>query len=101
VVELPDGPVTLLPRRAPIGNSAPIRGRPLAVMPVGDVEHQGVLSVLSADQEPYPALVLPGEAPAIALLDLNEADAVNLGRALGQHEIFYWDGRRGRKVGCR
>jgi len=101
VVELPDGPVTLLPRRAPIGNSTPIRGRPLAVIPVGDAEHQGVLSASSADQETYPALVLPGEMRAIALLDVDEADAVRLCRALRQDEIFYWDGRRGRLVGCR
>ena len=93
--------MTLLPRRAPIGNSTPIRGRSLAVIPVEEREDPGALPPSAAGQERLPALVLPGGGKAIAVLELSEEEAIGLGRALGQDEIFYWDGRRGRMVACR
>ena len=95
-MELPGGPVTLLAKRAPLGNSGPIRGRPLAVLalPESGVEH------LPTECERFEARILPGDQPAVALAGLTEATAIDLGRAVGLREVFYWDGRRGRLVAC-
>jgi hypothetical protein len=96
-VRLPDGPVTLLPKRAPLGNSAPIRGRTLAVLALPD---SGVEPAPPAGAERFEAWILPGDRPAVALADLDEAAAVALGRDLGLAEVFFWDGRRGRLLTC-
>jgi hypothetical protein len=100
VVRLPGGPVTLLPKRAPIGNSALLRGRALAVLAAGGSQIQAATR-LPDHAESFDATFLPGQTPGTAILDIAEADAVNLGRALALPEILYWDGRRGRMVGCR
>jgi hypothetical protein len=98
VVRLPGGPVTLLPKRAPIGNSAPIRGRSLTVLPLPP---SGVEPPVPSGAERLDAWIQPGDRPAIAFADLAEDAAVNLGRTAGVDEVFYWDGRRGRLVACR
>ena len=98
VVQLPGGAVTLLPRRAPVGNSGPIRGRALAIVAGSDAEREAIGARLPAGAERFEASILPGERPAVAIADLSEADAIGLGRALALAEIFYWDGRRGRLV---
>jgi hypothetical protein len=88
-VELDGGPVTILPRRAPIGNSAPIRGRSLTVVPG------------SSEREGYPAILDPGTVPAVGLLGLTEGRAIELGRALELAEVLFWDGRRAAMLDCR
>jgi hypothetical protein len=98
VVRLPGGDVTLLPRRAPLGNSGPIRGRSLTIVAVLDAAPDVVLAQVPTTSERFEASILPGDRPALALADLSEADAISLGRALALDEIFYWDGRRGRLV---
>ena len=80
-VTFDDGTVTLLPRRAPVGNSAPIRGETLAVFPLmGDT-----LSAV-ADQfttflghpvvhAPAVVSISDGDGqPGIAVLGLTEAE---------------------------
>lgn len=101
VVQLPGGDVTLLPRRAPLGNSAPIRGRTLVIVAASDAESEAPLTIVPAAADRFAASILPGERSALALPDLSESDAVSLGQALGLDEIFFWDGRRGRLVPCR
>jgi len=101
VVQFPDGAVTLLPKRAPLGNSAPIRGRTLAVMALVDAPWDSIVVRLPDSTRAFPASILPGEQPAIAVVDLTEADAIDLGQALGLDEMIFWDGRRGRMVACR
>ncbi len=90
-----DAPVTLLPRRAPVGNSGPIRGRTLAVFP-------GSPTPTLPDQPSarLTATVEPGAQPAFAVLDLDEREAAALGRALGLAEVLFWDGRRARLLPC-
>ena len=97
MVQLPGGPVTLLARRAPLGNSAPIRGRTLAVVPLTGSADE---AALPASAERFAASILPGDQPAVALADLDEDAATALGRVLGLADVFYWDGRRGRMVAC-
>jgi hypothetical protein len=80
--------VTILPRRAPVGNSAPIRGRTLAIY-VGEPA-----------PEQLPATVEPGGVPAFAILDLDAAEATSIGRGLGLAEILFWDGRRASLLPC-
>jgi hypothetical protein len=87
--------VTILPRRAPVGNSGALRGRALAIF-AGDpapprAERPGAVC---------PATVEPGSRPGFAVLDLREEEAVALGRSLGLGEILYWDGRRARVLAC-
>jgi hypothetical protein len=94
---LPGGPVTLLPRRAPIGNSGPIRGRTLTVLPQPAMD---AATSLPSDADRFDASIQPGDVPALAVADLDEDAAVRLGRALGLTEVFYWDGRRGRLLAC-
>ena len=80
--------VTILPRRAPVGNSGPIRGHTLAIYP-GE-----------PSQEQLAATIEPGSVPGFAILDLDEAEAAKLGRTLGLAEILFWDGRRARNLPC-
>ena len=88
-------PVTILPRRAPVGNSGPIRGRTLAIFP-------GAPPPTLADRPDatLSATVEPGAHPAFAVLDLGEREAADLGRALGLGEILFWDGRRAHLLPC-
>jgi hypothetical protein len=88
-------PVTILPRRAPVGNGGPIRGRTLAIFP-GDPP-----SRLSARRDAVlAATVEPGAEPGFAVLDVAEYEAATLGRSLGLVEILYWDGRRAHVLAC-
>jgi hypothetical protein len=96
-VRFPDGPVTLLPKRAPLGNSAPIRGRTLAVLALPP---SGIEPAPPAGAERFDAWLLPGERPAVAFADLDEVAAIALGRGVGLAEVFFWDGRRGRLLTC-
>ena len=106
-VTFDDGTVTLLPRRAPVGNSAPIRGETLAVFPLmGDalssvadqfttflgrpVAHAlAVLSIGDADGQ-----------PGIAVLGLTEAEAKSFGATIGVASVLFWDGRRASVLAC-
>ena len=99
VVQFPEGELTLLPKRAPLGNSAPISGAGRA----GIGQHR-----VGRGQGATPGrcagiahVDLPGKQPAIAVIDLTEDAAMSLGRTLGLGEILFWDGRRGRMVACR
>ena len=89
------GPVTILPRRAPVGNSGPIRGRTLAIFPGAPPP-----SLPERADARFAATVEPGAQPAFAVLDLGEDQAADLGRALGLREILFWDGRRARLLAC-
>jgi hypothetical protein len=100
VVHFPEGELTLLPKRAPLGNSAPIRGRTLAVLALASTAWDAARAQLPDDAQALHASILPGEQPAIAVIDLTEDVAMSLGRTLGLGEILFWDGRRGRMVGC-
>ncbi len=91
-LELDGAPVTLLPRRAPVGNSGPIRGRSLTVFPCHnrgpDAPHDadGLRAHVRAalprpDAVLVPAVVQPGEALAA-------------GRTLNVAALLHWDGRR-------
>ena len=88
-------PVTLMPKRAPVGNSGPIRGRALAIFsgapPAALLEQGGAI---------FSATVEPGRQPAFAVPDLGEPKARDLGRRLGLTEILFWDGRRARLLPC-
>lgn len=90
-----DGPVTILPRRAPVGNSGPIRGHTVAVFP-GAVE----TPASPPRQTLLQASVEPGDHAAFAVLDVSEDEATDLGKALGLTEILFWDGRRARLLPC-
>jgi len=97
-IQFEDGPVTILPRRAPVGNSGPIRGHTLAVFPspatlpasLPEGRHPGV-----------PGRIEPGDQPAHALLGLTEAEAVAVAQTLGLDAILFWDGRRAQILACR
>ena len=113
-VLLDDGPVTILPKRAPVGNSGPIRGHTLAVFPLADgaapatVDVPGDVAAVPGDTADVPvqrprtfqATIEPSAQPAFALLDLDERDAVALGRSLGLAVILFWDGRRAGLLSC-
>lgn len=86
--------VTILPRRAPVGNSAPIRGHTLAVFARAPSEASGVPATHFA------ATVEPDGQAGFAIPDLDESGAVELGRALGLPEILFWDGRRAQLLAC-
>jgi hypothetical protein len=91
--------VTVLPRRAPVGNSGPIRGRSLAIFP-GSAN--ALLTALpSHAPDRYAATVEPNGQPGFAVPDLSEAEALAIGRALGLDEILLWDGRRAQILSCR
>ena len=98
-VLIDDVPVTILPRRAPVGNSGPIRGRTLAVFPVAEGEGRAASEALEG-RPVLTATVEPGALPAFALLDLGEDEAATLGRSLGLAEILFWDGRRAHLLPC-
>jgi hypothetical protein len=98
-VLIDDAPVTILPRRAPVGNSGPIRGRTLAVFPVAEGAGRAASEAL-AGRPVLAATVGPGALSAFALFDLDEGEAASLGRALGLSEILFWDGRRARLLPC-
>jgi hypothetical protein len=95
-VQIDGAAVTILPRRAPVGHSGPIRGRSLAVFP-------GRPPANFADRPGgvLPAAVEPKGQPASAILDLSEGEALALGRAAGITQILYWDGRRAQVLDCR
>jgi hypothetical protein len=101
VVQFLAGDLTLLPKRAPLGNSAPIRGRTLAVMALAGTTWDAATARLPDDAHAFRASILPGEQPAIAVTDLTEDTAIGLGQTLNADEILFWDGRRGRMVACR
>lgn len=82
------GAVTLLPKRAPVGNSSLIRGRTLAVFAT-PTPPPGLAGW-------YVATVEPGGRAGFAAADLAEDEALALARALGLEEILFWDGRRAR-----
>jgi hypothetical protein len=78
--------VTILPRRAPVGNSGPIRGRSVAVFPVAASD--------ACPANVAPATVEPGTRDGHAVLDLTEAEARARGATLGVSAVLFWDGRR-------
>jgi hypothetical protein len=80
--------VTILPRRAPVGNSGSIRGRTVAVFPV---DASGAC----------PATVEPGGRAGHAVLDLTEAEARAEGATLGVSAVLFRDGRRAHVFDCR
>lgn len=94
-VVIDGGPVTLMPRRAPVGSSGPIRGRSLAIY-----SGQPPASLLARSPRPFQATVEPGRQPGFAIVDLDERDAASLGQMLGLAEILFWDGRRARLLPC-
>ena len=116
-VHLPDGTVTLLVRRAPLGNSAPIRDRRLAIVTAynpgherpGEAANRAANERLRVEVERrgwawYPAIGYSPERdhtePSFAVLDVGEDEATELGRQFGQAAVFVWDGRRGRLAWC-
>lgn len=94
-VLLDDGPVTILPKRAPVGNSGPIRGHTLTIVPGTPPP-----ASLDSGRPHFSSTIEPGAQPAYALLDLDEGDAAALGRSLGLVEILFWDGRRAQLLPC-
>ncbi|MCC7372039.1 MAG: hypothetical protein IT306_26725 [Chloroflexi bacterium] len=103
-VSFPEGTVTLLPRRAPVGHSDPIRGTSLAAYPLGESGVDAVRAALAAADAGastlHPAVVEPDQQPAAAVLGLTEQQAVVVGVALGLRAILFWDGRRGSILAC-
>jgi hypothetical protein len=94
-------PVTILPRRAPVGNSGPIRGRTLAIFPAPPDAAPALSAALPSDaSNRFTATLEPGSRPALAVADLAEADVRTAGRALGLDEILFWDGRRAHVLAC-
>jgi hypothetical protein len=112
-LELDGATLTLLPRRAPVGNSGPIRGRPLTVFPLagsgpggatgpgvtGGPDEATLLARLRAalprsDAAVIPAVLQPGDAAGVAVFDLSPEEAVATARALTVVSILHWDGRR-------
>ena len=103
-VTFPDGPVTLMLRRAPVGNSGPIRGRSLAVLPVPGEHLRAPLARLVAqmvaESEQYPAVAEPDSRPATAIVGLTADEAAKIGAAIGLTQVFHWDGRRASLLDC-
>jgi hypothetical protein len=95
-VTIDGGSVTLMPRRAPVGSSGPIRGRSLAIF-----AGQPPASLLARSLRPIQAIVEPGTQPGFAIVDLEEREAAALGQTLGLAEILFWDGRRARLMHCQ
>jgi hypothetical protein len=101
--------LTILPRRAPVGESGPIRGRTLAVYPAAPTDGpeqcpdnaERLRSLLPDGQrEIFPGTVEPGARTAMAVLDLGQDEALAIGCALGLTEILFWDGRRAQILPC-
>jgi hypothetical protein len=106
-VALAAGTVTLLPRRAPVGNSGPIRGETVTVLPLGATRTDWLLAqaerVAVRRLAHAPAtLDIPevGVQPGLAVLGLTEAEAVTVGSHLGLTQVFFWDGRRAALLAC-
>lgn len=106
-VTFEDGTVTLLPRRAPVGNSGPIRGETLAALPlIGSQlsEMADRLTVfLGRPVVHAPATLSIGAGdgqPGIAVLGLTEAEAERIGATIGLEFVFFWDGRRASVLAC-
>ena len=116
-VHLPDGTVTLMVRRAPLGNRAPIRDRRFAIVTAYNPGHArpGVEANRAANERLRAEIERRGWAwheavgysperdhqePSFAVLDVAEDEVVELARQFGQAAIFAWDGRRGRLVWC-
>ena len=95
-VEIDGASVTILPKRAPVGNSGPIRGRTLAIYP--DVPERSTVPELPPGE--VLGRIEPGNRPAHAILDVTEAEALARGSALGLDEILFWDGRRAQILAC-
>ena len=106
-VTFDDGTVTLLPRRAPVGNSAPIRGATLVALPLMGETPAAVAdhltTLLGRPVVHAPAVLSIGEAdrqPGIAVLGLTEAEAERVGATIGLESVFFWDGRRASVLAC-
>lgn len=99
-VELDGSTVTLLPRRAPVGNSTLIRGRALTVFPLGagadsDENTRLLRAVLPRpDAEICPALMQPGDLSGVAVFDLTADEALAVSSTLTIPSVLHWDGRR-------
>jgi hypothetical protein len=99
-VQFDGSTVTLLPRRAPVGNSAPVRGRPLTVFALdagagSDDDTSVVRTVLPRPEaEVFPALMQPGDVAGVAVFDLTADEAQAVCRALRLTSVLHWDGRR-------
>ena len=116
-VHLPGGTVTLMVRRAPLGNSGPIRDRRLAIVTAhnpgherpGDEANRAANERLRAEIErrEWTWCAAVGyspernhEEPSFAVLDVREDEVLELARQFRQRAIFVWDGRRGRLAWC-
>ena len=106
-VAFEDGTVTLLPRRAPVGNSAPIRGVSLAAFPLmgvtlADVAGQ-IAAILGRPTHHVPAMLSAGQVdsqPGIVILGLTATEAEHVGATVGLKSVFFWDGRRAGILAC-
>lgn len=127
-VHLPDGKVTLLHRRAPVGASDPIRGRRLVIVTAynpgharpseaenaaanarlrAEIERRGLDWYPAAGYARVPAADEPDahveeghSEPSFAVMDVDVEVGVELGLLFDQAAIFYWDRRRGSVVPC-
>jgi hypothetical protein len=89
------GSVTVLPKRAPVGNSGPIRGRSLTIFPTPPATESALAAALPARHlEMHLATLAPGGDSALAVRDLTQAEATAVGQSLGLAGLLYWDGRR-------
>jgi hypothetical protein len=114
-LDLEGAAVTVLPRRAPVGNSGPLRGRPLTVFPLGGAAAgppagagteagaavvERIARVRAAlprtDAEIVPAVLQPGDVASVAVFDLLPDEALAVGLALAVASLLHWDGRRAR-----
>jgi hypothetical protein len=104
-VDIAGSVVTIMPRRAPVGESGPIRGRTLAVFPNPPASNTTPASKLSESVDGrgrpiYAGTIEPGGTPATTVLDLDQPEAVAIGRAAGLTEVLFWDGRRAQLLAC-
>jgi len=93
-VSIDGASVTILPRRAPVGASGAIRGRPLAIFASARPP-----AFAPEPNAPLDAIVEPG-GTGFAVLDLSEVEAAALARSLALAEFLYWDGRRAAMLSC-
>ncbi len=111
-VQIGDAIVTIMPRRAPVGNSGPIRGQSLAMFPDPPVQ-PGAVPVEFVERGEYLRPHLPdrrhdlffgtadpGGRQVTAVANLDRFGAAAVGRALGLSEILFWDGRRAGVLEC-
>jgi hypothetical protein len=99
--------VSLIPKRAPVGNSRPIRGRTLAIVdlpsgagPRADRVEMFRSAFPSGNLDCYSATIEPDHQGAIAVCDVTRDEALTAGRRLGMTEILFWDGRRAALLSC-